>query len=148
MGAVAANGPQVMAAEVEPVRGQDLVGPPLVDQIPLELEEQQLGLDRRALLLGALHECSALGVPGVEREVEHGVGARSAHEVVDRGQLAHGVGHPLGAQLGHLATVLGGEGLGPLVGLSEQVVDALGAVAAHERLKVPGYGFQCGFHAR
>jgi hypothetical protein len=32
--------------------------------------------------------------------------------------------------------------------LAEQIVDALGAAAAHERLKVPGGCFQGGFHGR
>src|SRR5262249_1065148 len=52
--AVATSAAQVGAAELEPVRAQQLLRAAVVERRPLELEEQQLGLDRGRLLLHLL----------------------------------------------------------------------------------------------
>ena len=49
--AVAARRAQVVAAEVEALGGEQLVGALVVERGPLELEEQELRLDRRRVLL-------------------------------------------------------------------------------------------------
>ena len=51
-----------------------------------------------------------------------------------------------GVELADPAAVRQREGLRALAGLGEQLVDALGAAAAYERLEVPGGCFQGGFH--
>ena len=67
---VAAGRPQVVGAEVEPVAGEQLLGPVVVEGGPLELEEQQHRLERGPPLLDPLHQGAALGVGGVGREAQ------------------------------------------------------------------------------
>ena len=142
MGPVAAQGAQVVGAELE-LRGlEQLVGALLGREVPLELEEEQVGLDRGAELAGALHQRTALRVGRVEREAQHRVGAGAAGQVVDRGQLVHRRGEPVGVELGHRAAVALGEGRGALARLAEHLLHALGTAAADERLEVPGRALQ------
>ena len=138
MRAVAAQRAQVVAAEVELAGRQKLLGPLVGQEVPLELEEQQLRLDRRAELLRLLHQGAPRRVAGVERKGQQRVGTGPAGQVADLGQLVHGVGEPGGIELGHLAAVALGEGHGALARLVQQGLDALGPALLHERLKVPG----------
>ena len=121
--AVAAQRAQVVAAEVEPLGGEQLLGPLVRQQVPLELEEQQLRLDRRAQLARLLDQGAARRVGRVEGEPEHRVRARPAGEIVDRAQLVHGVGEAGGVELGHAAAVALGEGGGALARLDQQLLD-------------------------
>ena len=72
----------MVRAEVEAGRRQQLAGAVLVDQVPLEVEEEQLRLDRGRELARLLHQ-PPRGIGGVEREAEHRVGPGAAGEVVD-----------------------------------------------------------------
>ena len=117
---VAARRAQVVAAEVEPVGGEQLLGALVVERGPLELEEQQRGLDLRAALLHALEQRAALGVGGGGREVQHRVGAGAADELLQRGELAHRRGEAGAVELGDLAGVGGGERVGAALRLVEQ----------------------------
>ena len=85
--AVAPRGAQVVAAEVQPVGGEQRLGALVVERRPLELEEDQRGLDLRAALLHALQQRAALGVGGGRREVQHRVGAGAADQLLQRREL-------------------------------------------------------------
>ncbi len=73
--AVTAQRPQVVRVEVEPVAAEQLLRPLVGHEVPLEVEEEEMGLDRGAQLARLLHERAAPGVGGVERVAEHRVGA-------------------------------------------------------------------------
>ena len=148
MRAVTADRKQVVAAEVELVGREQLVRPLVGDLVPLELEEHERRLDRSAQLVGALHQSSALRVGGVEREPQNGIGAGAADEVLDRGELVHGVGETDGTQLGHSVAVPLRERLGAVARLGQHLHDPIGATPAHERLEIPGGGFEGGVHER
>ena len=137
---VAARGAQVVAAEVELGRGEQLLGAVVVEGGPLELEEQELRLDLRRALLHELQQGAALGVGGRGREVEHRVGARAADELVERGELAHRGGEPGAVERGDLAGVLLGEGVGAALRVGEQCLHPRGAVAGavEQRIQIPG----------
>ena len=142
MGPIAPHRAQMVRAELEVGGGEQLVGTLIGHEVPLELEEEQRGLDRRSLLTGLLHQRAPLGVGRVEREAQHGVGARPSGQVVDGGQLVHGLGEALGAQVRHRAAVALGEGLGALTRVGQHLLDPLGTEATHQRLEVPGGGLQ------
>ena len=125
--AVAAQRAQVVAAEVEPIRLEQPLGALVRQLVPLELEEEQLGLDRGAQLARLLHEGAAGGIGGVEREVEHRVRGRAAADVVDLGQLAHRLGELVRVELAEPAAVALGEGGGAVARLGEELLDAVGA---------------------
>ena len=86
--AVAPRGAQVVAAEVEPVVGEQRLGALVVERRPLELEEDQRGLDLRAALLHELQQRAALRVGGGRREVQHRVGAGATDQLLQRRELA------------------------------------------------------------
>jgi hypothetical protein len=127
----------VVCGELELGGREQLVHTVLGNEVPLELEEEQRGLDRRAELARLLHERAALGVRRVEREAQHRVRARAACQVVDRGQLVHGVGQAVRAQLGDAALVPLRERVRALAGLGQHLHDPLGTPSADERLEVP-----------
>ena len=137
MRAVAAQGGEVMAPALELGRGEQLGGALVVDQVPLEVEEQQRRLQLRRALLDALHQRPRLGRPGVDREAERGVAAGAPDEVGDLLQLAHRRGDGGGVELGDLAAVPVCEGLGAPLGVVEASGDTLGALATDQRLEVP-----------
>ena len=121
-----------------PVGGQQLVGALVVDGRPFELEEQELGLHRRALLLDAREQRAVGGIGGVDREAQHRVVAGAPEAIDDRLELGH-----RGGQLGRveLADAPGiglGEAGGALVGLGQQPVGALSALAVDQWIEVPG----------
>ena len=87
--AVAAGAAQVMAAEVQALAGQQLLGALVAELRPLQLEEQQRGLDRRLLLLGVGQQRSPLRVGGVGGEGERGEVAPAGRQLLDLRQLAH-----------------------------------------------------------
>ena len=72
--AVPAQVGQVVAPAVELIGGEELGGRFVVDLVPLQLEEQELGLDRRRSLAD-LHQRADLRRLRVHRERERGVGA-------------------------------------------------------------------------
>ena len=130
--AVAARRAQEVARGVQAVGGHELVGALVVERRPLELEEQQLRLDRRALLLHALHERADLRVGGVDAEAQHRVVARARGELGDVHQLGHRGGELRRGELGEAAGVGVGEGLRALRGLVEEAVGAGIALAVDE----------------
>ena len=101
VGAVAAGAAQVVAAELEPRRVEQLLGLLVVERGPLELEEQELGLDLGGALLDALQQRAPLGIGGVGGEAQRGVRAGTADQVVDLRQLVHRLGQAAGIELGH-----------------------------------------------
>jgi hypothetical protein len=145
--AVAARRAEMVAREVEPVCGQQLLRALVVEPRPLELEEEQRGLDRGAALLDLLEQGTARGVGGVLGEAEHRVGARAADALLDLAELLHG-GHERGAvHLGHVAGVLGRERLRALERLFQQCVDRGGGVLAgpvEQVAEVPGNRLELG----
>ncbi len=130
----------MVTGEVEVLVGEELVGARVVERGPLELEEQQLGLDLRRALLHQLQQGAALGVGGRGREVEHRVGARAADQLVERGELAHRGGEARPVERGDLAGVLRGEGVGAALGVGEQRLHAGRALpcAVEQWIQVPG----------
>ena len=103
--AIAADGAQVVARLLEAVGLQQLVGLGVVDLGPLEVEEQQVGLDRRPALLDLGHQRAVDRIGGVGGEAQRRVVARAADRVGDRGELGDGAGEPGAVELGHLAGV-------------------------------------------
>ena len=75
--------------------GEQLRRPHVGDGRPLELDEQQLGGDRRGALLDGLEQRAAGGVGGVGGEPQVGEGARPVDALVDRLELV-GRGGELG----------------------------------------------------
>jgi hypothetical protein len=141
---VAAQVAQEVAAEVEALGGEQLLGALVGELVPLQLEEQQLRLDRGAELARPLDQGAPGRVGRVEREAEHRVRARPPGQVLDSGQLVHGFRESLRAQLRHLPVMALGEGDGPFARLLEQLLDARRALPLDERLEVPGGGLQGG----
>jgi hypothetical protein len=87
------------------------------------VEEQQLGLDRRALLLDALHQRADRRVDGVDREREVDVGARAAGDLLDRGELVHGRDQAGAVERADLPGVRLRERVRALLGFGEEGVD-------------------------
>ena len=87
--AVAAQRAQVVRGEGELGGGEQLLGTLVRRRVPLQVEEQQLRLDRGAELARLLQQRSARRVRRVERVAQHRVRARAPAEVLDRGQLLH-----------------------------------------------------------
>ena len=137
MGPVAPDAAQVVAAEVETVVREQLVGPLVIERRPLELEEQQHRLDRRRALLHELQLGAAGGIGRVGGKAQRGIGAGLADQLVNLGQLVHGRGETGGIELGDLAGVRAGEVLGAARGLVELALDACVAVAVEKRAQVP-----------
>jgi hypothetical protein len=79
----------VVARGLQAVVLQQLLDALVVQGRPLELEEQQLGLDLRALLLHARHQRAVGRVGGVDGEAQARIGPGAADEVDDRLQLGH-----------------------------------------------------------
>ena len=105
---------------------------------PFELEEQQLGLHRRALLLDARQQRAVGGIGGVDGEAQHRVVAGAAEAIDDRLELGHGGGELGRVELADAPGVGLGEARGALVGLGQQPVGALSAVAVDQWIEVPG----------
>ena len=83
----------------------------VVEPVELEREEQQLGGDRRDLLLDVAEEFLPLGVRSVRRVEQAGIGDDAAEHVVQRLELAHGLGE-------HSATLAAVEQRGKLAGIA------------------------------
>ena len=119
-----------MAGEVQALGGEQLVGLGVIQRRPLEVEEQQLGLDRRALLLDALQQRAIGGRLRVGAEGEVRVGAGAGGDLLDLRQLAHGDDEALAVDFSELAGVRVGERIGAGLRVGEQRVDAgLGVTA-------------------
>ena len=146
--AVAALGAQDVRVVRERRVGEQLLRAVVVDLDPLELEEQQLGLDRSPLLACALGERAARFVRGVRGVTELRVGLRARDDGVD----ALGLGRRL-AQAGRLeprdlAAVALAEGLRVGEGAVEVAGEARVVGARVEIVEVPldgfGAGHRCG----
>ena len=131
---VAPCAPQVVTAEVKAGRREQLLGAPVVERGPFELEEQQLRLDLGGALLDALQQRAALRVRGVSREPKRGVGTGPTDQLFDLGKLAHRGRQPLSVQLGDLAGIALVEGRGPRDRLVQHPLGAARAVAVDERI--------------
>ena len=128
---------QVVARGLQAVGGQQLVRALVVDGRPLELEEEQLGLHRRGLLLHAREQRAIGRVGGVDGKAQHRVVAGAAEAVDDRLELGHGGGQLRSVELADAARIGLGEARGALVGLGQQPISALGAFAVDQRIEVP-----------
>ena len=137
MRAVAAQRAQVVAGRVQPVGAQQLVDAVVVHGGPLELEEEQLGLDPGGAFLHARQQRPVAGIGRVDREAQHRVGAGAAEAVDDRLELGHGRGQPGAVELADAARVGLGEARRALVGLVEQPLGPFRAVAVDQRIEVP-----------
>ena len=133
---------QVVPKAIEPVGCDQLVGAPIVERRPFEVEEQQHRRDRRRALFGALHQSAVGRVDRVGREAQAGVVAGTADELVDLGQLVHRRSQTGSVQLGDAPGMCAGERLGARRRLPEQAVDAGVPVAANEVLEIPDDFFQ------
>jgi hypothetical protein len=131
--AVAARGAQEVARGVQAVGGEQLVRAIVLERRPLELEEDELRLDLRALLLDALQERAERRVGGVDAEAQHRVVAGPRRELGDLLQLGDGGGEGGGLEVAEAAGVAVGEGLRVLRGLVEETVGAGVVLAVDER---------------
>ena len=139
--AVAARRLQVMATEVEALGGEQRLGALVVERGPLELEEQELRLDRRRVLLDPLVERAAGRVGGVGREVQAGEGPGARDDLLERPELGHGLDQARAVELGHVAGVALGERVGALLRLGQHRVDGgdgVAGVAVEQGIEVPG----------
>ena len=138
---VAARGAQVVAAEAEAVVREQHLGDVVVERgrIPRLKNSSVVSIWGRALL-HQLEQRAARGVGGGGREPEHREGAGAADQLLQAGELAHGVGEPGAVEFGDLAGVLGGERVGAALGVVEQRLHARGALAGavQQRFKIPG----------
>ena len=80
----------MVPAEFEAFVCKQLFRPGVVQRRPLEVEEQELGLDLGRALLRALEQRTAGWIGGICREQQPGVGGGSSQHVLDLGQLQHG----------------------------------------------------------
>ena len=142
--AVAANVAQMVAAELQAVACEQLLHARIVQRGPLQVEEQQRRLDRRAALLGRLQECSVGRVGGVGGETQRSVGSGATDQVVDLRELPHRLAQPVAVELAELAGVALGELLRACQRLGEAALDAVRAVAVDERFEIPGGRLQLG----
>jgi len=134
---IAASAAQVMAAEVECRLGQELLGPLVTERGPLELEEQELGLDLGRPLLHELEQGSPGRVGGVGGEAQRGVRARPSHQVLDLLELPHRLEKALAVELGYVPGQPLGKPRRPLGRLIELAAHAFGPLPVDERVEVP-----------
>ncbi len=134
---VAAHRAQVVAARVEAVGAEQLVGALVVDRGPLEVEEEELRLDRGRLLADPRDERAVRRVDRVDGEAQVRVVARAGDELGDRLELGHRLGEPGAVEPGDVSRVAPGERRRPLVGLGQHAVGPLGALAVDQRVEVP-----------
>ena len=135
---VAAGAAQVVGAEAELVVGQELVGAIVVERRPLELEEQQLGLDLGGALLHELEQRAARGVGGVGGKAQRGVGAGLADELVDRGQLVHRRGEAGASSSATLPAYTAANAVARSTASSSWRLTPFVLIAVDERAQVPG----------
>jgi len=130
----------MMAAEGEALVSKQRLRARVVECGPLELEEDQRGLDLRATFLHALQQRPALRVGSGGREAQHRVGAGAPDQLLQRGQLGHRHREPRSVELGDLVGVRARERVGTALRLVQQRLDAGGARAGRgqQRLQVPG----------
>ncbi len=137
MRAVAPSVAEVVAAELEFVGCQQLLGTLIVDRRPLELEEQELGLQLRGSLLHVLEERATRGIGRIGGEAQRGVRTGLADQLVDLRERSHGRGQPLGIELADATLVALGEGVRLRQGLGELTLDAGIRLAVDQRGEVP-----------
>ena len=127
----------MVAAEVEAVGSQQRLRALVVERGPLQLEEQQCRLDRRAALLRELQQRAVGGLGGVSGEPQPRIRASAPDQLVDGGQLVHGLDQAAGIELRDPSGVALREGLRALQRLPEAALDALRPLAVEQRLQVP-----------
>ncbi len=88
--------------------------PVILDRVQFQREEQKVGTDGTDLLLHGLEELANIRVRHIARIDEIGIGHDPALDLADLLELGDGEIEPLPVQLGQLALVLRGEGLGIL----------------------------------
>ena len=93
---VAALHAQVVAAEVEALGGEQLLGAVVGDLDPLELEEEELRLDRRAALADHLHQGAVGRILGVGREAQVREVGGAPGQLGDLGEPLHRRAQALG----------------------------------------------------
>ena len=153
---VAAGAAQVVATETQRLVGEQLVDAIVGELGPFELEEQELGLDRRRALLHERQQRPALRVGGVGRESQRRVRARAPDELADLPELVHRHGEAGRIELGDLSGVGGRERGRALVGLVELAPHPFVPLAVDQRAEIPlgleQFGvrqqFGCGCHRR
>ena len=137
MVSVAPHVVEVVPAEVELVGREQLIDSVLLERGPLELEEQQRRLDRRAALLRQLQQRPIVRIGGVGREAQRGVCARAPDQLVDRRELLHRLPQPLGVELPELARIALRERLRARQRLRQPPLDAVAPLPLEQRLEVP-----------
>ena len=142
VGEVAAEVAQVVGAERELGCREQLIGALVGNLVPLEVEEEQLGLDPGGELARLLHARAAPGIRRVEREAEHGVGPGTPREVVDGAELLHRLRQLARVELVDSAAVSLGERLAALARLVQHRLDGLGPAVVDQWLEVPVGRFQ------
>ena len=135
--AIAAHGDEVVAAEPQTGVGDQVLHPVLGQRGPLQVEEDELGLDPGAALLHPLHERAGGSVGGVLREAQAGVGLGLAQHFAQLSKRGHELDQGGGVELGHLGAVHG-EGGRPAIGFVEQSVHARVSLAPDQMAQVPG----------
>ena len=144
MVAIAPHVAQVVAAEVQVLAREQLLGTLLRQRRPLQLEEQQRRLDRGRALLRLLQQCAVGGIGGVGGEAQGGICAGAADQLVDHGELLHRLLQAHSVERAELAGVARGERLRPLQGIAQPPLHPVRTLTVHERLEVPGGRLELG----
>ena len=110
----------------------------ILELVDLEPEEHQLGADIGQALRDVLREAPALGIGLVLRVVERGVGADTAHQVLQRLVASDGGAQRLAVHRGDLAFIVPGKGLGILRGTLEVGLEVGAGRAGIEVGELPG----------
>ncbi len=136
---VAAQGAQVVGAEVEGRVGEQRLSALVGHRRPLQVEEHQLGRQFGGGLGQLGHRCAALGVEGVLGQAQADVGAGPAQQVVQLADRAHERRHPCGIQRIDRAA-----GFGDLVGQGRCPIHQLiGRRPVEQAIELPG-NVRCG----
>ena len=138
VGAVAPLHPQVMAAEVHAVGGEQLIGAGVVDRDPLEVEEDESRLDRGGALRSVLEQRADRRVLGVGGEAQVRVVECSPDDLGEPTKALHRVAQARAVELADPALELGGDLDRDPVGLVEQRVDRRPVVGAAVTLDAGG----------
>ena len=109
---------QVVAREVEAFGREQFLRPCVRQLHPLELEEEQLRLKRRAPLAHQLHEGAVRGVLGVGGEAQMRVAPGAAGQLGDLGEPRHRLDEAGAVELPDV----------PLIGARKRLGELLGAI--------------------
>ena len=134
---VAACDAQMVAGEVKSVTGEQLLRPHVVERGPFEFEKHQQRPEFRGPFLHSLEQRAALGVRGVGREAKAGVGAGASHQIVDHGELLHGIPEARCIDFRQSAAVALSKALAPRDRVVQQHFDLLRPAAVEEITQIP-----------